>query len=106
MKVYLEMKKKGFIAYGEYNEKTNELTVFKDSAVSKTISHSLRFNNANAIENNRKGNLKGNIVIKDITFSSPSVAANFVTGTSTNGLLAWRNKEGISLKEIKNNKEK
>ena len=39
----------------------------------------------------------GNI-IKDCEFKSPSTAAQFVTGTSINGMLAWKTKDGKSLK--------
>ena len=38
------------------------------------------------------------------TFRSPSTAANFVTGNSTNGLLAWKDENGRTLKEILNDK--
>lgn len=41
------------------------------------------------------------IVYKDILFKSPSSAANFVTGSSTNGMLAWKDETGNSLKETK-----
>lgn len=36
----------------------------------------------------------------DISFGSPSYAASFVCGKNTNGLLAWKTKEGVTLKEI------
>lgn len=39
---------------------------------------------------------KGNI-IKDCTFSSPSTAAQFVSGNSKNGYSAWRLENGKSL---------
>lgn len=39
-------------------------------------------------------------VIKDAVFKSSSTAANFVTGTSTNGLMAWKNEDGIKLKQL------
>jgi len=39
---------------------------------------------------------------KDIEFSSPSSAAAVIHGGSTNGLMAWVNSEGKSLKDIQN----
>lgn len=41
------------------------------------------------------------VFIKDVGFSSPSAAAAVVHGGSANGLTAWRNESGKTLKEIK-----
>ena len=35
-------------------------------------------------------------------FKSPSTAANFVTGRSTNGLIAWKNIDKKTIKELIN----
>jgi hypothetical protein len=45
---------------------------------------------------------KGEFLVftKDAEFSSPSAAAAVVHGGSANGLLAWKNGEGKSLKQI------
>lgn len=40
---------------------------------------------------------------KDVEFSSPSAAAAVVHGGQANGLLAWKNKAGKSLKELEAN---
>jgi len=40
------------------------------------------------------------IFTKDAEFSSPSAAAAVVYGGSANGLVAWKTKEGISLKQL------
>jgi hypothetical protein len=37
---------------------------------------------------------------RDVEFSSPSAAAAFVHGGSANGLTAWRNAVGKTLKDI------
>ncbi|MBD5099710.1 MAG: DUF4357 domain-containing protein [Clostridiales bacterium] len=39
------------------------------------------------------------VLLKDIKFTSPSTAAQFVTGRSVNGYIAWRPNDEISLKE-------
>ncbi|WP_339898485.1 GIY-YIG nuclease family protein [uncultured Gilvimarinus sp.] len=39
------------------------------------------------------------VFAKDIEFGSPSTAATVVRGGATNGLTAWRNSKGVSLKE-------
>lgn len=47
----------------------------------------------------------GTLLIKDVTFKSASTAANFVTGTSTNGLKVWKDKKGTTLKELISSEE-
>ena len=37
---------------------------------------------------------------QDVAFKSASTAANFVTGRSTNGLITWKNSDGIILKSL------
>lgn len=49
---------------------------------------------------------KNNILKEDIPFPSPSSAAMFVYGRSSNGLTDWRNKDGIPLKQLDYDKEK
>lgn len=43
---------------------------------------------------------EGYIFTKDYEFKSPSTAASLVCGGSENGLIAWKNKDGKTLKEI------
>jgi hypothetical protein len=40
------------------------------------------------------------VFVKDVEFSSPSAAAAVVHGGQANGLTAWKNKHGKSLKEL------
>ena len=44
--------------------------------------------------------IKKGILQEDICFGSPSGAAEFVFGKSSNGLIEWKNKDGISLKNL------
>lgn len=71
MKVYIVRERSGVNAKGEFDPTTRSLTV-----------------------------LKGNVLQTDVAFKSASTAANFVTGTSTNGLTAWKDKDGKTIKEI------
>jgi len=41
---------------------------------------------------------------KDIEFGSPNTAGTVVGGGSTNGLTSWKDSNGISLKQIEQNK--
>lgn len=43
------------------------------------------------------------VFVKDMEFGSPSTAATVVKGGATNGLTAWKNHQGSSLKELEEN---
>lgn len=47
----------------------------------------------------RKARISNGILLEDMLFSSPSAAAKFLIGQSTNGLMAWKTENGITLKE-------
>lgn len=100
MKVYLEKKRSGVYAEGEFDLDTKTLTVLKGSRVSETISYSEKFRGASTIEKNRIGNVENGVLVKDVIFKSASTAANFVSGSSTNGLVAWKNSDGTPLREF------
>ena len=104
MKVFIT-KKSGINASGEYNEKTGSLVVKKGSILSESIAHSAKFRGTESIKKSREGVMNGNVLTKDVAFKSPSTAANFVTGASTNGWIAWKNAAGVSIKELFSNKE-
>ena len=42
------------------------------------------------------------VFTKDVEFSSPSAAAAVVHGGSANGLIAWKDKLGRTLKDLEN----
>lgn len=39
-------------------------------------------------------------LVQDVSFGSPSYAASFVIGRNSNGLTEWKNKDGLTLKEL------
>ena len=97
MKVFLKMRN-GTLAEGDFDLKTKQLKVLKGSMVSNSVSDT--FIGAKTIERQRKGVIKNGKVIKDVTFTSASLAANFVTGFSTNGYITWKDKNGKKLKDV------
>lgn len=99
MKLYLKNRDGSVNAIAEYNIETKECVVLSGSIISDTISHSEKFRGAISIEKSRKGNTKNGKVTKDVMFKSASTAANFVTGTSTNGMIAWKTEKGKSLRD-------
>lgn len=40
------------------------------------------------------------ILTRDVSFGSPSYASSFVCGKNSNGLTEWKNKDGVTLKEL------
>lgn len=100
MKIILKSRKNAYNAIGEYNLETKEVIVLKNSIVSKEIAHSEKFKGANTIEKMRKDKIVNNSLKDDMAFKSLSTAANFVTGRSTNGLIAWKTEDGTKIKDI------
>jgi len=98
---------KGLVAYG--NRTDNGFIVYKDS-------EAVLEDRASAVRNKVRRQIlldKGVLVKRDncLTFSrdheftSPSLAAAIIRGGSSNGLTAWKTKEGKSLKELEGAQE-
>ena len=102
MRVYLISKRIDVNATGEYSTSTNELTVLTGSLVSAGIAYSKTFHGGNSIEKKREDTVVNRRTIKDVHFTSPSTAANFVTGSSTNGFRVWKDAKGNPLSSYKN----
>ena len=104
MKLYLKRSKGNINAKALFDEKTNKVTVLKGSVLSENVTVTPTFRGGDKIKMYRDGIVKNNILQKDIEFKSASTAANFVTGSSTNGTIAWKNVDGLKLKELINKK--
>jgi len=105
MKLFLKRPRAGIDATAEYNVETGTFTVLKGSKVSTSIAHTEKFRGAKSIEKSRESTVKNYSVINDVVFKSSSTAANYVTGSSTNGMTAWKNEDGVTFKELFGNKE-
>ena len=68
--------------------KGSRISPVEDSTISTGISKSRQL-----------AKIENDILQEDILFSSPSGAAAFVSGKSTNGLTYWKTKEGTDLKK-------
>ena len=102
MKVFLKCPKLGAKASGEFNPATKELTVFAGSVVSTSIKYSEKFRGANLIAKFRERYVVDRVVKEHVYFKSPSTAANFLTGNSTNGLIVWKTEKGETLQTVLN----
>lgn len=102
MKLYIKSKAKNIDAVGKYNPKTGEFVVLKGSVLSETVVSTGSFRGTRAILKARDGCVKDNVLLEDKIFSSSSTAANFVRGASSNGLICWKDENGVTLKELLN----
>lgn len=106
MKVFIKRAKSNVDATGEFDLESGMLTVLAGSKLCERIAFSDKFRGAKTIEKNREGVVVGGVLKKDISFKSASTAANFVTGSSTNGLTAWKTENGEKLKDVIPQKKK
>lgn len=103
--LYLEARKEGRKANAAGQQTTEGFVVFKGSEgpVNEVESFGER-NHKKRMQLLAEGVLihEGDNLIftRDYLFSSPSTAATIIKGRSVNGLTGWKNKDGISLKEL------
>jgi len=102
----LYCKIKGLIATGKRS--ANGFVVFSGSQAVLEDRKSSKTIKTKREELMAKGLLevKGSCLVfnKDIEFGSPSTAGGIVRGGNTNGLISWKDSNGISLKDIEQNK--
>lgn len=93
-------KGRGANAQGFYN--SDGFTVLKGSIIAKTSVPSLAWQEKRAKLLQEYTEVSGDqlILTSNKTFSSPSTAADFCIGSSNNGWLVWKNKDGNTLDEI------
>lgn len=88
--------------------RTNEgFVVLKDSMIEEIDSRTIPKSIKDIREKCRKVNeiVHGRIT-KNFLFNSPSYAASFVIGMTTNGRADWKTKDGVSLKELEERENK
>ncbi len=100
MELYLKKPSSGVSAVGEYDFEAGTMTVKKGSTVSENVHSDGKFRSAKSVARYREAHCEGATVKEDVVFKSASTAANFITGRSTNGLIAWKDAEGRTLKEL------
>ena len=99
MNVILVNRANTYSAKGTYDPFTKKLVVRAGSRVSKDIAYSPTFRGSKTIEKLRAQYVVDSLTTEDVLFKSPSTAANFVTGRSSNGMILWKTEEGLPLKK-------
>jgi hypothetical protein len=92
-------------AEGQGEQTSDGFLVLKSSKAAAKVVNSL----TSSLINYRNKLIEENVIVNkgehyeftdDFIFSSPSAAASIILGRNANGLTEWKNKEGVSLKEI------
>lgn len=97
MKVFMKSTRKNYDATGVYDPEAKTLVVKKGSRVAESAAESKTFKGSQRIVRLWDETVEDCIVTKDMTFTSASTAANFVTGQSSNGLRTWKTEDGTDL---------
>lgn len=98
MIIEVSLKQGSDYSHGLYNGKG--ITVCSGSFISNRVMSStfkqaeIRKEIISKYTQERNGKL---VLLQDVEFSSPSAAASFCTGTSSNGLLLWKTEDGQTL---------
>lgn len=94
------VKGRGCNAFGFYN--SNGFTVLKDSIVANSCVPSLKWKDKRDKLVQEYAILENGVwkMNSDKTFSSPSTAADFCIGSSNNGWLVWKDKDGNTLDSV------
>lgn len=101
MDVYLTRPLCNVKAEGIFNPEDRSIVIKAGATVSVSVSDNLHDKGGNKIIKLRSLYCEELITTRDIKFNSPSAAANFLTGTSSNGLIVWKDKEtGKAIKEF------
>lgn len=81
---------------------TEGFVIFKGSVIANTLQQSCPENARKLREKYADEIDVGGVLLADLLFSSPSTAAAFVAGSSANGNIVWKTKDGLTLKEVEN----
>lgn len=98
LNVFMVSKKNYYNATGIYED--GKITVLKGSKIRETNSNFHRMSLLEKYRSDKDVVDKNNILKKDITFNSPSTAAQFVGDSSRNGLIYWRDEENVKLRDL------
>jgi len=103
LNVVLKSKRNLHYATGLYGE--GKLTVLKGSKINLVDSFPEMSQNLKEMRSNRELVAENGELLRGVEFTSPSSAAQFVTGRSVNGYIAWRPDDKMSLKEYMRDKK-
>ncbi len=76
--------------------------VYRDSVIREQLSVNSLGNNIIQLREQylADGTIVNNKFTREILFTSPSAASDFILGNSTSGPIMWKNEDGVTLKEL------
>ena len=102
MKIYLNSKNNSHSAIAEYSD--GIVKVLAGSKINTVMSYPKMPVEVVSRRKDKALVSDDGLVLKDVSFNSPTAAAQFVTGRSSNGYISWRPDNKMSLKEYLNTK--
>ena len=96
---YLKSRNHIFYAEGIYNPDNNHLTVLEGAQISPTSTLVLGSGRNKWLKTKSKY-VKDGYLTQDLEFKTPSTAATFVSGTSMNGYIRWKTKDGMAIRNF------
>ena len=99
MKIILKSRLGTHYATADYDG--NKLTVLPGSKINMVLQYDAMPDVIKGLRTDTSVVSSTGEVLKNVDFTSPSAAAQFVTGRSVNGYVSWRIDDKISLKEYR-----
>lgn len=96
--IQLVLKSKKKLHYAEATMDGNEIVVKKGAKINPVNTFPQMSQELVSLRGDKTVVSGDGILLKDMTFHRPSTAAQFVTGRSVNGYIAWRPNDEMSLK--------
>ena len=98
-KMILILKSKKNLHYAEAEWDGEQIIVLSGSRINPIVAFPQMSEEIKHMREDRNIVNEQNELVVDVKFTSPSSAAQFVTGRSVNGYIAWRPDDKMSLKE-------
>lgn len=96
--MHITLKSKSGTHYAEAEYDNGKVTIMPGSKINLTLAFEKMPPSIRKLRENPVCVSRDGTVLKEVTFQSPTSAAQFVTGRSVNGKIAWRVEDKVSLK--------
>ena len=103
MELFLKqtIKKINFTTDATAKQNSEGFVVLKGSKIAPSSDGDINISPGNS-KKRKECKIENNVLQEDVLFNSPSSAAEFVTGKSSNGWISWKNKDGKTLRDLEN----
>ena len=95
------IKKINFTTDATAKQNSEGFVVLKGSKIAPSSDGDINISPGNS-KKRKECKIENNVLQEDVLFNSPSSAAEFVTGKSSNGWISWKTKDGKTLRDLEN----